>query len=175
MGEKSNKNDVKYIYIMVMSIVMMLSLIIIPFTTGWLLGLIPEFDDLGHGLFDILQELIEEGEDAWYDVSVRGTLFAAICDIIIFLASVFKSKIMSIISALGGIITMVWCMFMYIYHNDFDAVFDFENCGTTIGFWIPFIIFIICFILAIRIPSEKNSISIDSLVDLNTNNEIKGE
>lgn len=175
MSEISTTNSNKFTYIIVMSIAMMLSLIIIPFSTGWLDGLIPEVDDLGHGLFDVLQELAEDGEDAWRSVIVRGTLFAAICDVILFLASVCKSKIMSILSALGGIITMVWSMFMYIDLNDFDAVFDFDDCGTTIGFWIPFILFIICFILAVRIPSESNNTSIDTQIELSTNNEMEGK
>jgi len=165
MSEISTTNSNKFTYIIIMSIAMMLSLIIIPFSTGWLDGLIPEVDDLGHGLFDVLQELAEDGEDAWRSVIVRGTLFAAICDVILFLASVCKSKIMSILSSLGGIITMVWSMFMYIDLNDFDAVFDFDDCGTTIGFWIPFILFIICFILAVRIPSESNNTSMDTQIE----------
>ena len=160
MGEISTTNDNKYTYIIVMSMVMMLSLIIIPFSTGWRDGLIPEVDDLGQGLFNVFQEFVEDSEGAWRNIVVRGTLFAAICDAVMALAAVCKSKIMSILSALGGIITMVWSLFMYIDINDFDAVFDFEDCGTTIGFWIPFILFIICFVLAVSIPEASNDTSI---------------
>lgn len=174
MSKISTTNN-KYTSIIIMSIVMMVSLIIIPFSTGWLDGVIPEFDDLGHGLFDVFRELVEDGKDAWRSVIVRGTLFAAVCDVILFLSSVCKSKIMSVLSTLGGIITMAWSMFMYIDLNDFDAVFDFDNCGTTIGFWIPFVLFIICFISAVRIPSKSSDLSMDSQSELNTNNEMEGK
>lgn len=174
MSKISTTNN-KYTSIIIMSIVMMASLIIIPFSTGWLDGVIPEFDDLGHGLFDVLRELVEDGKDAWRSVIVRGTLFAAVCDVILFLSSVCKSKIMSVLSTLGGIITMAWSMFIYIDLNDFDAVFDFDNCGTTIGFWIPFVLFIICFISAVRIPSKSSDLSMDSQIELNTNNEMEGK
>lgn len=174
MSKISTTNN-KYTSIIIMSIVMMASLIIILFSTGWLDGVIPEFDDLGHGLFDVLRELVEDGKDAWRSVIVRGTLFATVCDVILFLSSVCKSKIMSVLSTLGGIITMAWSMFMYIDLNDFDAVFDFDNCGTTIGFWIPFVLFIICFISAVRIPSKSSDLSMDSQIELNTNNEMEGK
>ena len=174
MSKISTTNN-KYTSIIIMSIVMMVSLIIIPFSTGWFDGVIPEFDDLGHGLFDVFRELVEDGKDAWRSVIVRGTLFAAVCDVILFLSSVCKSKIMSVLSTLGGIITMAWSMFMYIDLNDFDAVFDFDNCGTTIGFWIPFVLFIICFISAVRIPSKSSDLSMDSQSELNTNNEMEGK
>lgn len=174
MSKISTTNN-KYTSIIIMSIVMMASLIIIPFSTGWLDGVIPEFDDLGHGLFDVLRELVEDGKDAWRSVIVRGILFATVCDVILFLSSVCKSKIMSVLSTLGGIITMAWSMFMYIDLNDFDAVFDFDNCGTTIGFWIPFVLFIICFISAVRIPSKSSDLSMDSQIELNTNNEMEGK
>ena len=111
MSKISTTNN-KYTSIIIMSVVMMVSLIVIPFSTGWLDGLIPEFDDLGHGLFDVFRELVEDGKDAWRSVIVRGTLFAAFCDVILFLSSVCKSKIMSVLSTLGGIITMAWSMFM---------------------------------------------------------------
>lgn len=175
MDEITTTRNNKYTYIIVLSIVMMLSLIIIPFSTGWKNGLIPESEDWGHGLFDAFQEIAEDSEEAMHDVIIMGTLFAAICDTILCLASICKSKAMSIISALGGIITMFWTMFVFIDLNDFDAVFDFEDCGTTIGFWIPFIIFAVCFILAIRIPSESDNESDDTQIESNTNNETEGE
>ncbi len=165
----------RYTYIIILSIAMMLSLIIIPFSTGWKTGLFPEVDDLGHGLFDVFQELAEDSEEAWRSIMVRGTLFAAICDVILLLASVCKSKLTSILSALGGIITMVWSMFVFIDLNDFDAVFDFDDCGTTIGFWIPFIIFAICFILAIGIPSKSDNNSTDTQIESNSNSETEGK
>lgn len=172
MGEVSTTSDDKYAYVIVMSMAMMLSLMMIPFSTGWRGGLIPDVDDLGHALIDVFQEFAEDSEGAWRNIVVRGTLFAAICDAIMFLAAVCKSKIMSILSALGGIATMVWSLFMYIDLNDFDAVFDFDRCGTTIGFWIPFILFMICFALAVSILEESNNTSIDGDVSETPNKTI---
>ncbi len=74
-----------------------------------------------------------------------------------FFAALSKSKVMNIISSLGGIATMLWTVVMIIELNDWDTVFDFECCATTIGLWIPFALFIICFILSIRISTQASN------------------
>lgn len=119
-----------------MSIAMMLSLIIIPFSTGWLDGLIPEVDDLGHGLFDVLQELAEDGEDAWRSVIVRGTLFAAICDVILFLASgcyVINVETGRSYSA-GAFMTKYYDGYCFYLANRFGKIIRMDKNGNTIEF-----------------------------------------
>ena len=169
MEDTYTEKTQKYGWIVFLSIAMMISLIVIPFTTGWLDGIIPDEDAWGHGLFDVLQELAEDAEDAWRSVAVRGTVFATVCDIVMLIAAAYKSRTFSLVSALGGIAAMTWSMIKYIDLNDFDAVFDFENCGTTIGFWIPYILFIVCFFVAVTIPkatSENESYTeIDEEID----------
>lgn len=63
----------------------------------------------------------------------------------------------------------------YIDGYSIEHVLDFESGNVGIGFWIPFIIFIICLSLAVRIPSESNNTSIDTQIELNTNNEMEGK
>ena len=54
-----NKN--KHTSILVLSIIIMLSLIIIPFSTGWLLGIIPDAEDMGVLTEDVRELLKESG------------------------------------------------------------------------------------------------------------------
>ncbi len=173
MDKTSTTSDNRYTYISIMAAIILLSLIIIPFTTGWKQGLFPDADDLGSGLYDALQEIAEDSEYAWRNVVVIGTLFAAICDAFLFIASLCKHKLISSVFALGGSTTMVWFMCAFIDINGFDAVFDFENSGTTIGFWIPFILFIVCSVLAIKIPYEEDNESTDPQNELNRSDDMK--
>lgn len=158
----------KYDGISVLSVVILLSLVIIPISTGWLLGIFPEAEDYGHGLFDEIAELMEDGTEAWDDIVVKGNIYASICALAMFIASMCRSKIMSVISALSGTVTMLWFMVKTIEYNDLDAVFDFENCGTTIGFWIVLISFAVCLCLSVAISSDNSNASSESSDDNET-------
>lgn len=46
--------------------------------------------------------------------------------------------------------------------NGFDKIFDLYDCGLTIGFWVPFILFIICFFISLSISSYKKRLEINN-------------
>lgn len=150
-----NTNRSNHNSILIMSIIIMLSLVIIPFSTGWRFGIIPDVEDLGHAFIDVFQEIAEDGGKAFRNIVVRGTLLAVVCDVVLIFAAACKSKCMDIIASLGGVSTLTWFLIKYIELNDFDAVFDLDDCGTTIGFWVPYILFIICFVFSLKIKSKN--------------------
>lgn len=141
---------VKHSCIVILSFIMLVSLCIVPFSTGFLLGIIPEANDLGEVWVDIFHEIDKEGTGAFKNIVVTGTLFAFLFSVMLFIGSIGKVRSVEIVSSVGGLISLTWFLIKYISYNDLDAVFDLDNCGTTIGFWIPYIIFLICFLISIK-------------------------
>ena len=142
--------QIKHSCLVILSIIMLVSLCIIPFSTGFLLGIIPEANDLGEVWPDIFHEIDREGTGAFKNIVVTGTLLAFLFSVMLFLGSIGKTRSMEILSSVGGLISLTWFLIKYIIYNDLDAVFDLDDCGTTIGFWIPYIIFLICFLISIK-------------------------
>ena len=137
------------IALILLAVGIMVSLIIIPFSTGWLLGLMPDADEMGHALKDVMEKIADNGRKAFNNIVVRGTFFAAVWAIALFISAIVKCKPMNAVASFGGTYTMIRFLIKYISLNDFDAVFDFENCGTTIGFWIPLILYLLCIIISL--------------------------
>lgn len=141
--------------ILISAVAILVSLIVIPFSTGWLLGIFPEADDLGYALTDVFEEIAEDGGAAFEDILVSGTVFTLLFDVVLIFSAVCKSKGMGIVASLGGVTTLTAFLIKYIDYNDLDAVFDFDDCGITIGFWIPYILFIICLIASVKLKSKN--------------------
>lgn len=136
-------------------------------------GFIPEFDDWVLG--EVIEDLMDDPEDAFDYYRVSLTTFALLASALLLLFAFCKLKIMIILTCIGGIISMGYKLIDYIDGYSIEHVLDFESGNVGIGFWIPFIIFITCLSLAVRIPSESNNTSIDTQIELNTNNEMEGK
>ncbi len=159
----SNKRNSKIISIILISVCIMISLGIIPFSTGFCDGIIPDADSIGKGVFYILNKCVENEKELRY-VTSRGTLYAAFFDLCLLVSAVYGRKGFIVISALGGWISLLICLIRLINMNGFDKIFDLDDCGLTIGFWIPFILFIICFFISLSISSYKKCLEINNLL-----------
>ncbi len=145
-------NNKKYYIIAMLAIISLLSVLFIPIYSSYD-GIIPEFDDWAFG--EIIEEFIDDPEDAFDYYRVSLTIFAFAASLLLLLFAACKSKVLIIITCLGGIISMGYKLIDYIEGYGLEHVLDFESGHIGIGFWIPFILLVICLFYSFSIVSNR--------------------
>lgn len=125
------------------SVILLLCVIFIPMFDTWS-GIIPSSEATrSWDLLDHFSEIFD-----WYDYAfIASGLFPSI---FLTVSAFLNGKILCIIFALLGIISLLWILTEFILQNGADEAFDFKDCSVSIGFWIALIMFIINLIINIK-------------------------
>lgn len=133
----------------VLSILLLLSIIFLPmYNRGLIMGEIYPNDQSVY--FWEVMEMVFEESDAFRYYVVDFTMVALVFGVVLLFSSFAKSKIMCILSSVGGAGGMLYFLIKFISQESIEDVFSFDETAICMGFWITLIFFICCFFEAIK-------------------------
>ena len=145
--EKSSKSG--FSLLAICSIIIILNVIFVPICNAP--GrLIPE----NIGKFIVFEKLLDSSKsNSWIVIFSFSALIPAF---VLLFSSAIKSKILSILSSVGGVALLIYNLNKYISQNELSHVINFNGnyMFFSIGFWIALFLFIICFFRAITIRKK---------------------
>ena len=136
--------------VFIVSILLLLAIVFLPMfqPLGGTLNFKADLD-----FFDVFDFVVKGGNTGssflnWSSWPVIFTVAAAIPAILLFLFSLFGSKVLSILASLAGIAGMVYTLVLYGRNSSSIDAFFGEHANISIGLWIVCALFIIAFICA---------------------------
>lgn len=133
----------------ILSIILMLSIIFLPmYNRGLIMGEIYPNDQSVY--FWEVMEMVFEESDAFRYYVVDFTMVALVFGVVLLFSSFAKSKIMCILSSVGGAGGMLYFLIKFISQESMEDVFSIDETAICMGFWIALIIFVWCFFEALK-------------------------
>lgn len=105
---------------------------------------------------DTLDDIRKNGIDALNDIDVMIGLTAFITPILLFAGAIAKSN--GAVCFFSGMASLIMLLQLFCFQDAISELYYFSDYFTLyLGFWIPFISFVICFFYSLSLPENEAS------------------
>lgn len=137
----------------ILSILLLLSVFFLPmYNRGLIMGEIYPNDQSVY--FNEVMEIVSEDDNPFEYYVVLFTAVALGFGVLLMLSAFVRSKMMCIVSSVGGIVGMLYYLCTFIAQEGSENVFSINETAICIGFWVTLLLFVISFFEAIKSKSN---------------------
>lgn len=143
--------------LIILSVLLLLSIIFLPmYNRGLIMGEIYPNDQSIY--FWEVMEMVFEESDAFRYYVVDFTVVALVFGVVLLFSSFAKSKIMCILSSVGGAGGMLYFLIKFISQESIEDVFSFDETAICIGFWVTLILFVVSFFESVKTGTNNTQV-----------------